>query len=84
MWGVVLIDAPVEVETDPRTGRPILLRSVAGTAYRVRRVVEEWQEPGEARRFRLHLGDPGGGTAVAEVVGPEPEGGSWRLRYLGC
>jgi hypothetical protein len=78
----VLIDAPVEVETDPATGRPILLTPEAGRPYRVRKVMGEWQEPGEARLFRLQASEADGPMVVAEIVGPEVEGSPWRLRYL--
>jgi hypothetical protein len=78
----VLIDEVVTAETAP-SGRPVQISGSRGR-YRVRRVLGEWQAPGEARLYRLQVSTPDG-PAVAEVVSAaavdaEPRG--WRLRQI--
>lgn len=63
----MLIDEPVSAETTP-TGRPVQLSGPRGH-FRVRRVLEEWQAPGQARFYRLQVTTPDG-PAIAEVMGP--------------
>jgi hypothetical protein len=72
----------VTAETAP-SGRPVQISGSRGP-YRVRRVLGEWQAPGEARLYRLQVSTPDG-PAVAEVVSPTAGGGElggWRLRQI--
>lgn len=73
----MLIDEPVSAETTP-TGRPSQITGPRG-CYRVRRVLEEWQAPGQARFYRLQVATPDG-PAIAEVIGPV--NGPWTLRRV--
>ena len=72
----VLIDEPVSAEITA-TGRPAQITGLHG-CYRVRRVLAEWQAPGEARYYRLQVATPDG-LAIAEVVA-HAEATGWRLR----
>ncbi|TDD70587.1 hypothetical protein E1293_34585 [Actinomadura darangshiensis] len=76
----MLMDETVSAETTP-TGRPAQINGPHG-CYRVRRVLEEWQAPGQARFYRLQVVTPDG-SAIAEVVGPRAaEPGPWTLRRM--
>jgi hypothetical protein len=78
--GLVLIDEPVSAETTP-AGHPSQITGARG-CFQVRRVLEQWQEPGEARFYRLQVTTPDG-PAIAEVVGPAGGGaGPWTLRRI--
>ncbi|WP_125612656.1 hypothetical protein [Actinomadura sp. WAC 06369] len=77
----MLLDETVTAETAP-SGRPIEISGSRGH-WRVRRVLGEWQAPGETRLYRLQMSTLDG-PAVAEVASPaasaEPHG--WRLRQI--
>ncbi|MFG2091039.1 MULTISPECIES: hypothetical protein [unclassified Spirillospora] len=73
----MLIDEPVSAETTP-TGRPSQITGPRGR-YRVRRVLEEWQAPGQSRFYRLQVATPDG-PAIAEVIGAVD--GPWTLRRV--
>ncbi|QXJ26020.1 hypothetical protein AGRA3207_007604 [Actinomadura graeca] len=73
----MLIDEPVSAETTP-TGRPSQISGSRGH-YRVRRVLEEWQAPGQARFYRLQVTTPEG-PAIAEVIASPA--GPWTLRRV--
>ncbi|MFB4312346.1 hypothetical protein [Actinomadura sp. GTD37] len=76
----MLIDEPVSAETTS-TGRPSHLTGPRGR-YPVRRVLEEWQAPGQARFYRLQVATPDG-LAIAEVLGPEAPGAApWTLHRV--
>lgn len=72
---------PVTTRTTS-TGRPCEITGRDGR-YQVRRVLGEWQGPGEARLYRLQVTTPDG-PAVAEVVSPtsSDDSGDWRLRQI--
>lgn len=74
----VLIDEPVSAETTP-TGRPSHITGPRGR-YHVRRVLEEWQAPGQARFYRLQVATPDG-PAIAEVIAPHSPG-PWTLHQV--
>jgi hypothetical protein len=75
----VLIDELMTAETTA-TGRPLQLAGHRGS-YRVRRVLGEWQAPGEARLYRLQVATEHG-VAIAEVLGPADDANAWRLRRI--
>jgi hypothetical protein len=77
----VLLDMPVTARTTS-TGRPSEITGRDGR-YQVRRVLGEWQVPGEARLYRLQVTTPDG-PAVAEVVSPTngDDSGDWKLRQI--
>ncbi|MFB4298378.1 hypothetical protein [Actinomadura sp. NTSP31] len=76
----MLIDEPVSAETTP-AGHPSQITGARG-CFRVRRVLEQWQEPGAARFYRLQIATPDG-PAIAEVVGPPTDSaGPWTLRRI--
>ncbi|TMQ91129.1 hypothetical protein ETD83_32390 [Actinomadura soli] len=75
----MLIDEPVSAETTP-TGRPSQITGPHG-CYQVRRVLEEWQAPGEARYYRLQITTPNG-LAIAEVLAPRTTTTQWTLRQV--
>ncbi|MFD0687440.1 hypothetical protein [Actinomadura fibrosa] len=76
----MLIDEPVSAETTS-TGRPSQISGARG-CYQVRRVLEEWQAPGQARFYRLQVITPDG-LAIAEVTAPPaPATDSWTLRRV--
>ncbi|WP_433478837.1 hypothetical protein ACQPZP_18410 [Spirillospora sp. CA-142024] len=76
----MLINEPVSAETTP-TGSPSQISGPRG-CYRVRRVLEEWQAPGQARYYRLQVTTPDG-AAIAEVIASGAQGpGTWTLRRV--
>ncbi|MEU8346732.1 hypothetical protein SAMN05443665_103146 [Actinomadura meyerae] len=74
----MLIDEPVSTETTS-TGRPSRITGRRGS-YRVRRVLEEWQAPGQARYYRLQVATPDG-LAIAEVHSPGGDA-PWTLHRI--
>ncbi|QKW35713.1 hypothetical protein HUT06_18085 [Actinomadura sp. NAK00032] len=74
----MLIDEPVSAEITS-TGRPACITGRRGR-YRVRRVLEEWQAPGQARYYRLQVTTPDG-LAIAEVLRPSGTA-PWTLQRI--